>query len=83
MSKERMTTKNDARLADAAISLANQFIVSELHETPEIPNSQKDQLYGNYKQVFEAVANTMTHGKEDIRGLFRIARKIRAINERV
>lgn len=81
--KERLTSRNDARLARTALSLANGFIDSELN--PEQPGGlpeQKKALMGNYDLAFKAIADKMDHGSEDVRGLFRLVRKIRSLQER-
>ena len=83
MPKEHLTTRSDARLANTALSLAEGFIDSKLNaEQVGGLEGQKNCLQGNYKDAFKAVADKMDHGSEDVRGLFRLARKIRSLLER-
>ena len=74
--------RGDARLMDAAVRMAGSFVNAELNGTkPGGMEAQKEGLYGMYAQAFMAIANTVKRGRRDILGLWRSARKARAIRE--
>jgi len=82
MPKERRTMMSDARLARSALSLAQGYLTSELNPNSEGGiEEQKECLVDNYGDAFNAVAEKMVHGSEDVRGLFRIVRKVRSLKE--
>jgi hypothetical protein len=82
MTRERITSRKDARLAGAALGLANSFVDARLNaKQPGGLKEQRTAMTENNKDAFEAIADQMDHGGEDVKGLFRIARKIKSLVE--
>lgn len=75
-------SRKDARLARSALSMAQGFLESQLGEK-QVGGmiEQRRALYGNYEDAFNGVADTVDKGAEDIRGLWRLVRKVRALRE--
>lgn len=80
---ERKTTRHDARLFRSALSLAKTFVEADL-PTDRMGGieAQRAQLYGVHDDAFKALVNELNVGKEDMRAIWRAARKARAIRER-
>ena len=83
MSKERKTTKHDARLCKAAIDLAKGYVEADINP-PDTRNESTREVdhYNVNNALFKAIKEEVDVGARDIRGLFTVAKKARALELR-
>ena len=83
MSKEHTTTVEEARLCRAAIDLAKSFVDADIAPEDTRNEMTREVDHQNVNGgCFKAIEEQVETGARDLEGLFRVARKARALKVR-